>query len=197
MAKAQDPLNAVWRTMIARCENPGHNRYHRYGGRGISVCAEWRQSYESFRDWATSHGYRKGLQIDRRNTDGNYEPGNCRFTSSKENNQNRSNNRMITAFGLTKSLAAWADDPRCVVPYKVLWERLEDGFTFEKALSQLPRREGGYRMVTAFGETKSITEWVSDPRCNAGSVPTMWARINRNWPPERAISTPKRGKGVI
>lgn len=188
-----EPLYALWKGIISRCENPANNRFHRYGGRGIEVCKDWRD-YETFRDWATSHGYRKGLQLDRINTDGDYEPDNCRFVTPKDQNRNRTNNRLVTAFGVTKTLVEWAEDRRSAVPYKVLWERLQDGWSFDRALTEPMRRKGGYRMIEAFGETKSVSEWVADSRCGVRSVGTLWTRINRNWSPERAVSVPERGK---
>jgi hypothetical protein len=182
--------------MIARCENPNHNRYHRYGGRGISVCAAWKD-FDEFAKWAVKSGYKKSYQIDRIDHDGDYEPDNCRWTTSRVNNRNRTNNRIVTWKGVSKTLADWADDPRSQVPYKVLWERLEDGWEFEKALMTPMRRKGGYRVITAFGESKSLTEWVEDPRCEVDSVKTLWKRINDGWPPERALTRPMRRRGVI
>jgi hypothetical protein len=61
------------------------SNYHRYGGRSIKVCDEWRDSYVTFRDWAMSHGYKEGLQIHRINNDGDYEPNNCKFVTCREN----------------------------------------------------------------------------------------------------------------
>lgn len=191
---SRHPLYPVWKTMIARCENPGHNRYHRYGGRGITVCAEWRD-FDEFARWASKSGYRKGLQIDRINTDGNYEPSNCRWATSRDQNRNRSNNRLVTYSGVTKTLAEWADDPRSEVPYSVLWERMKDGWDFEDALTTPQRRKNGYRVIAAFGEEKSITEWTTDERCPDVPLSTMWKRINDGWSPERAISVPVRGRG--
>jgi hypothetical protein len=156
------------------------------------VCDDWKV-FDQFKRWAHRSGYRKGLQIDRVNGDGNYEPDNCRWATPKDQNRNRSNNRLITYEGVTKSLAEWADDPRCVVSYKVLWERLQDGKTFEEALVTPERRKNGYRVLQAFGESKSITEWVEDSRCGGASLQTMWKRINDGWTPERAISAPVRG----
>ena len=190
----KEPLYAVWGTMKARCENPKHNRYHIYGGRGITVCDEW-HDYLTFRKWATKAGYRSGLQIERVNTDGNYEPSNCEWRSAKDQQRNRRNNRIITYKGVSKSLAEWADDPRCTVPYKTLWERLEDGWEFEDALTRPQRRQGGYRLISAWNEEKSVTEWLADPRCPGLKHQTLWKRINDGWPSERAISTPTRGRG--
>jgi hypothetical protein len=192
--RTSEPLYAVWSVMHARCENPKHNRYHVYGGRGISVCSQW-ADYLEFRRWASKSGYRRGLQIDRRNTGGNYSPENCHWTSPKHQQRNRRNNRLVTYAGVTKTLADWADDPRCVVPYKMLWERLQDGWDFDRALTQPQRRDGGYRLIIAWGEEKSITEWLADPRCPGLKHQTLWQRINIGWPPERAISMATRGRG--
>lgn len=79
----------VWAGLIQRCTNPRTKNWKRYGGRGISVCDEWRNNYETFREWALASGYAKGLQIDRIDNNGNYESSNCRFTSAKVNTRNR------------------------------------------------------------------------------------------------------------
>ena len=190
---SKEPLYSIWRTMLARCYQPGHNRYHRYGGRGITVCEQWWE-YPAFRSWMNKKGWRKDLQLDRIDNDGSYDPSNCRLTTSQGNNRNRANNKVITYQGLTQSLASWADDRRCNVPYKVLWERLQDGMDFEKALLAPQRRAGGYRMLEAYGETKSVSEWALDARCPV-SASTLWARVNRGWTHERAISMAHRQQG--
>lgn len=79
----------IWRLMLYRCDNPKHISYKYYGGRGITVCDEWRQNFEAFHDWAISNGYRDDLTLDRINTDGNYEPSNCRWTTMKVQASNR------------------------------------------------------------------------------------------------------------
>lgn len=77
--------------MHARCTNSLRDNYDRYGGKGISVCEEWKE-YEVFEKWALSNGFSDDLQIDRINGDGNYEPSNCRFVKPKVNNRNKENN---------------------------------------------------------------------------------------------------------
>ena len=78
----------VWQMMKDRCYNPKSKSFHRYGGRGISVYDEWRRSSASFIKWALENGYARGLAIDRKDNNGNYEPGNCRFVTVSENNRN-------------------------------------------------------------------------------------------------------------
>ena len=82
------PLYRVYYSMISRCKNPADKGYHRYGGRGITVCEEWTSGFEHFYHWAISNGYRRGLEIDRRNNDGPYSPENCRWITSFENCNN-------------------------------------------------------------------------------------------------------------
>lgn len=87
-------LHAVWQSMIQRCYNERNNRYSYYGARGIRVCEEWRNDYMAFREWALETGYdetakRGQCTIDRIDTDGNYEPANCRWADSSTQSKNR------------------------------------------------------------------------------------------------------------
>lgn len=190
---SREPLYAIWRAMLARCYNPKNNRFHRYGERGIGVCEEWWE-YPQFRAWAQKSGFRSGLSIDRINGNESYAPENCRWATSKDQNRNRTDNRLATAFGVTKTLAEWADDPRCAVTYKTLWSRVQQkGIPVEQAMGEAARpRTGGYRMIVAWGEQKSVTAWLKDERCNVPKLATLWKRIDDGWAPERAIATPIR-----
>lgn len=93
--------------MITRCYNPDCNNYHGYGDRGIRVCDEWLNNKESFYKWALENGFDFGLQLDRINPDGNYEPSNCRFITSRENNNNRRNNVRYEIGGISHTLTEW------------------------------------------------------------------------------------------
>lgn len=87
------PLYSVWRGVLTRTiDNPNYEFYKNYYGRGIRVCDEWRKDFVSFYNWAISNGYKKGLELDRENNDGNYEPSNCRFVTPIVNCNNRSDN---------------------------------------------------------------------------------------------------------
>lgn len=82
-------LFGIWDGMKQRCINYNNKTYFRYGFRGIGVCEEWLDNFESFKDWALKNGYKEDLQIDRINNDGNYEPNNCRWVTPKIQSQNR------------------------------------------------------------------------------------------------------------
>lgn len=75
--------------MRERCHNTKATNYRWYGAQGIRVCDAWRNDYTAFRDWSLANGFEPGMQIDRENTAGNYEPSNCRWTTRLENLRNR------------------------------------------------------------------------------------------------------------
>ncbi|MCK2000486.1 hypothetical protein MZM54_03645 [[Brevibacterium] frigoritolerans] len=81
------PLYNVWSNMMKRCFNENNKAFLHYGGRGITVCEEW-HDVTKFVEWCESNGYEKGLQLDREDTNGNYEPSNCRFITKIENQNN-------------------------------------------------------------------------------------------------------------
>lgn len=126
-------LFQVWNMMLTRC-NPSHaDKYIYYAGRGIRVCEEWKD-FSVFREWSLSNGYSQGLSIDRIDTNGDYEPNNCRWATPSQQSRNTRKNRMITFSGETKCVADWAKE--IGVPYnRVLW-RLNSGKSVDDILSQ-------------------------------------------------------------
>lgn len=129
----------IWQSMIKRCYNDHCKAYPRYGGRGIKVCDEWKGSFEIFYEWAMNNGYESHLTLDRANNDDGYSPNNCRWVTYKVNENNRCNVRKITAFGETKTISEWIDDPRCKVSRTTInwrfYEMPQDFITNEDKLS--------------------------------------------------------------
>lgn len=97
--KKNTRIYEVWKNMKKRCYNPNTKEYKHYGGRGITICPEWRNNFKTFYEWAMSHGYNeeapRGLTtIDRIDNNGNYEPKNCRFITIAEQQRNKRNNKL-------------------------------------------------------------------------------------------------------
>ena len=101
-------LYRTWSSIKARCYNKNYHKYYRYGGRGITVCDEWKNDFMSFYKWAMANGYKDNLTIDRIDNDGNYEPNNCRWVTNKEQANNKSTNVFVEYKGLKKTVAEWS-----------------------------------------------------------------------------------------
>lgn len=127
-------LFAVWSSAIDRCHNPNAQAYPNYGARGITVCDEWRAAFLPFYEWAMENGWKPGLQIDRRDNDEGYFPGNTRFVTAIVNQRNRRNNRRLTFNGETKCLIEWAEQRG--IKKTTLKERLNRGWSVEDALTK-------------------------------------------------------------
>jgi len=107
----------AWSHMKDRCSNPKCDCYRNYGSRGIKVCKRWNDSYADF--LADMGRCPEGFSIDRRDNNGDYEPGNCRWVTRKEQNRNTRRNRLFTYKGKTKCLIEWAET--FGVKYMTLW----------------------------------------------------------------------------
>lgn len=124
-------LYNVWNGMIQRCTNTNHKSFSDYGGRGITICEEWR-SFDNFQKWAWEHGYGEGVEIDRIDNNGNYRPENCRWITRIKNARNKSNNKIIVYNGESKTLSEWAT--YFGVNYKNLSRNLNKGYTLDEAI---------------------------------------------------------------
>lgn len=113
--------------MIARCTNSKNNRFHLYGARGISVCERWLESFQNFQQ---DMGERpEGMTLDRINVNGNYEPGNCRWATPKQQGRNTRVNHLIEIKGQTKTVTEWTEIYG--LKLKTVWSRISYGFTGE------------------------------------------------------------------
>lgn len=132
----------IWSSMKARCFHPSTRNFADYGGRGITVCARWRDSFEAFYE---DMGPRPSPDhsIDRIDVNGNYEPGNCRWATSLEQGSNKRNNRLVEVQGQRMTLAeACRLSP---LSRNSILRRIEGGMSVEDALSLPPDRSQGSR----------------------------------------------------
>lgn len=190
-------LYYAWFSMKGRCYDKKLPGYHRYGGRGITVCKEWLNDINKFKSWAVENGFLDGLELDRIDNNGNYEPLNCRWVTSKENSRNTSKNRTLTAFGETKCLSAWVEDPRCIYRVQSLGNRLRRNLKLphdERLSDEEILTSPHIEQIVAFGESKTRSEWCQDARCIVCLV-CFSNRLRMGWTPEKSLTTPSRNKG--
>lgn len=125
-------LYRIWRNMKSRCACSSAAKHFNYGGKGITVCEEWNE-FSAFREWALSNGYTDNLTIDRKDSSKGYTPENCRWATTKEQNNNTSQNHILDYNNFSGTIAQWAE--RIGLPYKVLSERIRREWTIERALN--------------------------------------------------------------
>ena len=129
--EAGKPLYRVHRNMMLRCYDETSEGYHRYGGRGITVCNEWKD-IKTFVKWAKASGYRNNLTIERIDNDGDYEPNNCRWATLTEQANNRRTNRLEKYRGDTRTVAEWSRILN--IESDLLYSRLSKGWSFKRAV---------------------------------------------------------------
>lgn len=119
---SKHPLFSVWLCIKFRCYNPNSIGYKDYGGRGIKMCQLWIKDFVPFYNWALANGYEKGLTIEIKNVNGNYEPSNCCWIPQAEQQRNKRTNVRVTIMNETKCLKEW-----CLllgIKYKIAHQRL-------------------------------------------------------------------------
>ena len=150
---SKSPLYHVWRHMLDRCNNPMDAAYANYGGRGIRACARWHDLSNFYADMRPT--YSPGLELDRRDNDGHYEPGNCQWTTRAGNSDNRRNGRKITFQGRTQSIKRWAEE--LGLNYGTLYTRLvENRWTPERALTTPPLNENERMAIARAATTRGF-----------------------------------------
>lgn len=98
----------AWNAMIRRCIYPSMDRYPRYGGRGIKVCKKWRHDYVAFLE-DVGRAPSENHQLDRKDNNGNYEPGNCQWSTRSEQIRNSTKARYLTLKGESKTIGDWSE----------------------------------------------------------------------------------------
>ena len=177
--------------MIDRCSRPSHKFFKHYGGRGISVCERW-SKYENFLDDMGRRPTPKH-SIDRIDNNGNYEPSNCRWATSKTQLRNRRANRIIDFNGESFCIAEWAE--RTGTSSAVISQRIDNlGWSIEDALTIKAEKACNWRgtkhqdaqLLTLNGETLTHRQWEEKLGLTKDVIRN---RIRRGWTIERALTT--------
>lgn len=170
MTKAEQRVFNVWKSMKARCRCDRNPAYYRYGGRGIKICDRWHDSFMAF---VADVGIPDDptLELDRVNNDGNYEPGNWRWATRKQNMRNYSRNIHLTINGVTKVAADWADSND--IDRQTFYSRVRNGVTGADLLIPAVKH-----MIEIDGVTKPAVEWA---RSIGMRVNGFLHRYNMGW----------------
>lgn len=142
-AKAENTKHGMFGTLIYRtyanmknrCYNPNYYLFKHYGGKGVSVCETWLgdNGFDNFYQWSLLNGYREGLSIDRIDNSKNYCPENCRWVDMTTQQNNRTNNRVITVNGETHTMAEWSRIKG--IKYETIQRRIAAGWRESDAVS--------------------------------------------------------------
>lgn len=131
------PIYRRWQAMKARCGNPNNSEYRNYGGRGISVCSRW----GVFEDFVADMGrsFSENLELDRIDTNGNYEPSNCRWVSRTAQQRNKRNNHSLEINGEKKTLVEWGEETG--LKANTILTRIRRGWPHDRLL-EIANQEG-------------------------------------------------------
>ena len=132
--KSNFRLYRVWDGIIQRCYNPNATNYNNYGGRGIKMHDEWRNSFSSFEIFCIENGWKHGLQIDRIDNSEGYFPNNIRFVTRADNLRNKRTNHFLTMNGETHCVADWCN--LLGISDSTVWRRLKSGWSVEDTLTK-------------------------------------------------------------
>ena len=194
-------LYSVWCGMKDRCFNPNTEHYDRYGGRGISMCDEWRNSFESFRDWAYANGYKdtltgKDQSIDRIDVSKDYCPNNCRWVNQSQQMRNKERSMFVQFNGEKLHIIDFCQANGITYPHFV-FRRIAKGVPTEQILKEWNFANGnhpGYLDMTeasAFYGVgyQSLKQWIDKGWIKA-------ERIGQHWfIPEGQMVSRKSGRG--
>lgn len=166
-----------WTGMIQRCENPNHPRYADYGGRGIKVCRQWRQSFATFiKDMGKKPAPR--MQVERRDNDGPYDPKNCYWATRKQQANNTRASRFLEFDGQSLTISQWAD--KLGVRASTLQLRLAHGWSVQQTMT-IPVSASNKihaALLNHNGETLPLAEWAR--RAGISHQRLRW-RLNHGW----------------
>ena len=170
----------IWRGMLDRCYNEKNSAYRRYGGRGITMCDEWKDSFEAF---YLDMGKRPSdyHTIDRERNDEGYSKDNCRWATYREQANNRNNNVPYEHNSKKQTLPEWCRE--FGLDIVVVKNRIKIGWSFEEAIELRPRTKT-CRLYVLNGISKALPDWCKDLGLN---YRTVLSRVQKGMPFEKAI----------
>lgn len=171
MKKERKRLKSIYNGMKSRCYNNNSVNYKYYGEKGVTICDEWLLSFENFFDWAINNGYNENLTIDRIDSEKEYSPDNCKWSTKKEQCYNRSMSVKLTLNGRTMYMTEWAEE--LGIDKKTLSWRYKNGWSDEEILSNKKDI-----ILTYNGESKTLLEWSKQTGIKKS---TLWYRYNKGW----------------
>lgn len=185
LPRSKHELYDTWRAMIRRCHNPAAGNYPRYGGRGITVCQAWRDSFDAFLEDVPPRPT-AGHSLERIDNNRGYEPGNVRWATAAEQARNRRDNHYLTARGRTLLLEEWAEITG--IPKSTLFNRIAAGWPDEQVIDTPPRPKAPDNSITPTGLRSLVADRQLKPE-------TVISRLRRGWDYDRAISQPAARRG--
>lgn len=173
----------VWWQMRARCTDPTHEAYANYGGRGITVCKRWATFDKFYADVGPRPS--KTHTLERKNNNKGYSPKNVKWATRTEQARNRRSNVYVTHDGQKRTFAEWGEITG--LGGKLIWQRIDLGWTVERAITTPAASKPKNIAITANGKTLTANEWEV-----LHGVPAyqIHRRIQNGWTPERAVKTP-------
>lgn len=180
---SKHPLFDTWRKIKQRCLNPKDKQYKNYGARGIKICDEWLHDFWLF---CLDVGVKPTNKhtLDRINNDGNYEPGNVRWATIKEQNNNKRTCVFFEHNGEKLNIKQWAK--KLNIDDSTLYSRIFfRKWTFDRAITEPIKKPIKINSINFNGESKTVSEWA---KINGICKKAIYERIKRGWPPEMAVS---------
>lgn len=178
-------LYRKYKSMIDRCYNPQSPKYQRYGGRGITVCDEWKNSFESFKMWAYETGYSpdidgRNFSLDRNDNNRGYSPDNCRWATAYEQMKNRECTKLYPYKGNDYSASEFAD--RYGIEKSFVYLRVKKGQSLEEILNdwtQMHNIPDNLIKSTEYTSIKGISLAHTNRLIKKGKIKAV--RIGRRW----------------
>lgn len=186
MGVHQHELYGLWKAMRRRCYRLKEAQYPNYGGRGITVCERWRAPLGGFARFVADMGPRPdGMTLERNDVNGNYEPGNCRWATQKEQCRNKRCNRLVSYQGQSRTFGEWSELTG-IGEGTLRWRIASEGWDVARALTT-PARP--FRSATLNGETLPVGEWF---RRLGVRHQLFYARLRMGMTPEQALTAPRK-----